>query len=129
MQLRNDTTSSNTLTRKHKDLGRSMLSSSTLASEKDPRQRHRIRSSLSRRSFPVGSCGSRTGFSSALSSSVQLPPTEVLEDIDLEEGQTEADSPMYGECDKFGNKILSAGGHSRRSSRSTARTLESSASR
>lgn len=79
-------------------------SSSTLASEKDPRSRHTgsTRSSISRRSSLRESYSTRTTISSGAAGSVQLPPTQVLEDIDLEEEGTETTPPMYGECDTFG---------------------------
>lgn len=102
---------------------------STLASEKDPRMRHNnTRSSMSRRPSLCRGYGTRTGFSSGTIISVQLPPVHTLEDIDLEEQAAESVAQTFEDCDKYGNKRLSAAYHSRRSSRGSTASSSSRSS-
>jgi len=99
-------------------------SMSTLASEKDPRRRHSMRSSSSRRPPYCGSYTSRaTTPSSGASNSAQLPPAHALQEDD-----GTGSSTMDGDCDKFGNRRISSGFHSRKSSHGSTCTAQSASS-
>lgn len=96
----------------------------TLASEKDPRRRHTTQLSMTRRpSLHAFSSPGVTGESAR-----QMPSSQhEFEDIDLQESAGNQHA-FFGELDKFGNKRLSAGYHSRRLSRGGTCTEYSSSS-